>query len=324
VALLIRSGYLLKRTAFMVVTIYVVITLNFFMFRILPGSAVTNLARVPQSTPALRHHLTQEFGLNQSPWQQYVLYLRELVHGNLGISFANQQPVWSNLRSALGNTLPVVTIATVLSLVLGVATGVLSAWRRGSKLDHVSTNASIVLYSLPTQWIALVLLIALSKYLPTAGTSDPFALGHVAFWPHLMDQLRHMVLPALTLVLTLYGGNTLIVRSALLETLGEDYMLTARAKGVGKRRMMRSHALRNAMLPITTLVALSFGTIVAGAILMEVVFSWPGVGSALYQAVQERDYPMLQGGFLLVTISVIVCNFVADLLYFVLDPRIAE
>jgi ABC-type dipeptide/oligopeptide/nickel transport system permease component len=308
----------------MVVTIYVVITLNFFMFRILPGSAVTNLARVPQSTPALRHHLTQEFGLNQSPWQQYVLYLRELVHGNLGISFANQQPVWSNLRSALGNTLPVVTIATVLSLVLGVATGVLSAWRRGSKLDHVSTNASIVLYSLPTQWIALVLLIALSKYLPTAGTSDPFALGHVAFWPHLMDQLRHMVLPALTLVLTLYGGNTLIVRSALLETLGEDYMLTARAKGVGKRRMMRSHALRNAMLPITTLVALSFGTIVAGAILMEVVFSWPGVGSALYQAVQERDYPMLQGGFLLVTISVIVCNFVADLLYFVLDPRIAE
>jgi ABC-type dipeptide/oligopeptide/nickel transport system permease component len=324
VVLLIRSGYLLKRTAFLVVTIYVVITLNFFMFRILPGSAVTNLARVPQSTPALRHHLTEEFGLNQSPWHQYVLYLRELLHGNLGISFANQQPVWSNLKSALGNTLPVVTIATVLSLVLGVATGVLSAWRRGSKLDHLSTNAAIVLYSLPTQWIALILLIALSKYLPTAGTSDPFALGHVAFWPHLMDQLRHMVLPALTLVLTLYGGNTLIVRSALLETLGEDYMLTARAKGIGKRRMMRSHALRNAMLPITTLVTLSFGTIVAGAILMEVVFSWPGVGSALYQAVQERDYPMLQGGFLLVTISVIVCNFIADLLYFVLDPRIAE
>ncbi|HEX4470832.1 MAG TPA: ABC transporter permease [Nocardioides sp.] len=320
---MVNSGYLLKRTAFMVVTIYVVITLNFFMFRILPGSAVTNLARVPQSTPALRHHLTEEFGLNESPWQQYVLYLRELAHGNLGISFANQQPVWANLKSALGNTLPVVTIATVLSLLLGVATGVLSAWRRGSKLDQISTNASIVLYSLPTQWIALVLLIALSKYLPTAGTSDPFALGHVAFWPHLVDQLRHMVLPALTLVLTLYGGNTLIVRSALLETLGEDYMLTARAKGVGKRRMMRSHALRNAMLPITTLVTLSFGTIVAGAILMEVVFSWPGLGSALYQAVQERDYPMLQGGFLLVTISVIVCNFIADLLYFALDPRIA-
>jgi ABC-type dipeptide/oligopeptide/nickel transport system permease component len=116
----------------------------------------------------------------------------------------------------------------------------------------------------------------------------------------------------------------LIVRSALLETLGEDYMLTARAKGIGKRRMMRSHALRNAMLPITTLVTLSLGTIVAGAILMEVVFSWPGIGSALYRAVQERDYPMLQGGFLVVTISIILFNFIADLLYFKLDPRVTE
>jgi ABC-type dipeptide/oligopeptide/nickel transport system permease component len=321
---LIRSGYLLKRTAFMVITIYVVITLNFFMFRILPGSVVTNLARVPQSTPAFREHLTQEFGLDESPWTQYVDYLRELAHGNLGVSFANQQPVASNLRSALANTLPVVTLATVLSLVLGVATGVLSAWRRGTKLDQVSTNAAIVLYSLPTQWIALILVIALSKYLPTAGTSDPFLIGHQPFWPNLEDHLIHMALPCLTLVLTLYGGNTLIVRSALLETLGEDYMLTARAKGIGRGRMMRSHALRNAMLPITTLVTLSLGTIVAGAILMEVVFSWPGIGSALYRAVQERDYPMLQGGFLVVTVSIIVFNFIADLLYFKLDPRVSE
>ena len=129
-------------------------------------------------------------------------------------------------------------------------------------------------------------------------------------------------MPALTLVLTLYGGNTLIVRSALLETLGEDYMLTARAKGIGKRRMMWSHALRNAMLPITTLIALSFGTIVAGAILMEVVFSWPGIGRALYQSVQQRDYPMMQGGFLLITVSVVLFNLLADLVYFKLDPRI--
>ncbi len=133
-----------------------------------------------------------------------------------------------------------------------------------------------------------------------------------------------MVLPAATLVLTLYGGNTLIVRSALLETLGEDYMLTARAKGIGRGRMMWSHALRNAMLPITTLVTLSLGSIVAGAILMEVVFSWPGIGSALYQAVQQRDYPMLQGGFLLFTVSVVVFNLIADLLYFKLDPRISQ
>jgi len=215
-----------------------------------------------------------------------------------------------------------VTIATILSLILGIATGVLSAWRRGSKLDQLSTNAAVVIYSLPTQWIALILLIALSSYLPTAGTQNPFQIGPVSFWAHLGDQLTHMILPVITLVLTLYGGNTLIVRSALLETLGEDYMLTARAKGIGKSRMMRSHALRNALLPITTLVALSLGTIVAGAILMEVVFSWPGIGEALYQAVQQRDYPMMQGGFLLITISVVLCNLIADLLYFKLDPRI--
>jgi ABC-type dipeptide/oligopeptide/nickel transport system permease component len=318
----IRGDYILKRATFAIVTIIVVITLNFFMFRVLPGTAVTNLSKVPNASIQLKRELRRQFGLDLPAWRQYVDYLVQLFHGNLGISFANQLPVVSNLKSALFNTLPVVTIATILSLILGIATGVLSAWRRGSKLDQLSTNAAVVLYSLPTQWIALILLIALSSYLPTAGTENPFQIGPVSFWAHLGDQLTHMILPVITLVLTLYGGNTLIVRSALLETLGDDYMLTARAKGIGKSRMMRSHALRNAMLPITTLVALSFGTIVAGAILMEVVFSWPGIGEALYQAVQQRDYPMMQGGFLLITISVVLCNLIADLLYFKLDPRI--
>lgn len=319
---MIRSDYLIKRVTFALVTIFVVITLNFFMFRVLPGTAVTNLSKVPDASAQLRRELRIQFGLNLPVGTQYLDYLKELAHGNLGISFANQQPVASNLKTALVNTLPVVTIATVISLILGIATGVLSAWRRGSKADHLSTNAAIVLYALPTQWIALVLLIALSRYLPTAGTTNPFQIGPVSFWSNLGDLSSHMTLPALTLVLTLYGGNTLIVRSALLETLGEDYMLTARAKGIGKRRMMWSHALRNAMLPITTLIALSFGTIVAGAILMEVVFSWPGIGQALYLSVQQRDYPMMQGGFLVITVSVVLFNLLADLLYFKLDPRI--
>ncbi len=318
------TEYLVKRVAFTIVTIFVAISLNFLLFRVLPGSAVTNLARIPNASLALKRHLRAEFGLNLSLRTQYWDYLKQLAHGNLGVSFANQQPVSTNLKSALYNTLPVVTIATVLSLIVGIGTGVLSAWRRGSWIDQISTNTAIVLYALPTQWIALVLLIAFSKYLPTAGTSNPFAVVSPPFWQHLDDVLAHMVLPAITLVLTLYGGNTLIVRSALLETLGEDYMLTARAKGIGRGRMMWSHALRNAMLPITTLVTLSLGSIVAGAILMEVVFSWPGIGSALYQAVQQRDYPMLQGGFLIFTISVVVFNLIADLLYFKLDPRISQ
>jgi ABC-type dipeptide/oligopeptide/nickel transport system permease component len=318
------SDYVLKRAAFTVVTIFVAISLNFLLFRVLPGTAVSSLARVPNATIQLKRHLTTEFGLNLSLRTQYLDYLRQLFRGNLGISFANQQPVTSNLAEALFNTLPVVTVATVLSLVLGIATGVLSAWRRGTVLDQLSTNSAIVLYALPTQWIALLLLIAFARYLPTAGTDSPFAVVAPPFWQHLGDVIEHMVLPATTLVLTLYGGNTLIVRSALLETLGEDYMLTARAKGIGRGKMMWAHALRNAMLPITTLITLSLGSIVAGAILMEVVFSWPGIGLALYQAVAERDYPMLEGGFLLFTVSVVLFNFIADLLYFRLDPRISR
>jgi ABC-type dipeptide/oligopeptide/nickel transport system permease component len=138
------------------------------------------------------------------------------------------------------------------------------------------------------------------------------------------DLASHMFLPALTLGLTLYGEYTLIVRSAMLETLGEDYILTARAKGLKPRTIVRKHALRNAMLPITTLIALSLGYIVAGAILIETVFSWPGIGRAVYEAVLQRDYPMLQGAFLVLTLSVIFFNLVADLLYFRLDPRITE
>lgn len=318
------SDYVLKRAAFTVVTIFVAISLNFLLFRVLPGTAVSSLARVPNATIQLKRHLTTEFGLNLSLRTQYLDYLRQLFRGNLGISFANQQPVTSNLAEALFNTLPVVTVATILSLVLGIATGVLSAWRRGTVLDQLSTNSAIVLYALPTQWIALLLLIAFARYLPTAGTDSPFAVVAPPFWQHLGDVIEHMVLPATTLVLTLYGGNTLIVRSALLETLGEDYMLTARAKGIGRGKMMWAHALRNAMLPITTLITLSLGSIVAGAILMEVVFSWPGIGLALYQAVAERDYPMLEGGFLLFTVSVVLFNFIADLLYFRLDPRISR
>jgi peptide/nickel transport system permease protein len=168
-----------------------------------------------------------------------------------------------------------------------------------------------------------MLIIIFAGVLPTGGMTNEFLLNP-GFWQHLRDLASHIFLPSLTLGLTLYGEYTLIVRSAMLETLGEDYILTARAKGLKPWTIVRKHALRNAMLPITTLVALSLGYIVAGAILIEIVFSWPGIGRAVYEAVLERDYPMLQGAFLLLTIAVVLCNLIADLLYFKLDPRITE
>ena len=318
-----RSDYLIKRAAFAIITVFVAITINFFLFRVLPGDAVRNLSRVPRASNELVNALKEQFGLDEPLWQQYVIYLSQLLHGNMGISFSNQQPVSENLKEALANTIPMAATGTVVAIIIGVSTGVFSAWRRGSKLDQVSTNAAIAFYSFPTQWLALVILIYLSPWFPSHGMSDPFLIDPTP-WEHFVDVLRHMFLPSLTFALTLYGEYTLIVRSAMLETLGEDYVLTARAKGLPQRRIVTRHAFRNALLPTTTLIALSLGYIVAGAILIETVFSWPGIGNAVYQAVTERDYPMLQGAFLVLTISVVFFNFIADVLYFKLDPRITE
>ena len=315
--------FVLKRTAFAVVTVFVAITLNFVLFRALPGSAVTNLARVPHATPALRKALEHDFGLDKSKWAQYVIYLKQLLHGNLGVSYGNQQPVVANLKTELANTIPMVALGTVFSILLGIATGVISAWRRGTMLDHTSTMSAIAFYSVPTQWLGLMLIVLLAGIFPSSGMTDEF-MFNPTFWQHARDVLAHMFLPALTLGLTLYGEYTLVVRSAMLETLGEDYILTARAKGLRPWTIVRRHALRNAMLPTVTLIAISLGYIVAGAILVETVFSWPGVGRAVYVAVRQRDFPMLQGAFLVLTLSVIFFNFVADLLYFKLDPRISE
>ncbi len=317
------ADYVLKRVGFAIVTVFVAVTINFVLFRLAPGTAVTNLSRVPHATQQLRHALEVQFGLDKSKWQQYVIYLKQLAHGNLGISYANEQPVSTNLRIALINTLPMVTLGTVFAIVFGIFTGVIAAWRRGTKTEGLTVSTALAFYAMPTQWLGLMLIIIFAGVFPTGGMTNEFLLNP-PFWAHVKDLASHMFLPALTLGLVLYGEYTLIVRSAMLETLGEDYILTARAKGLKPRTIVRKHALRNAMLPITTLIALSLGYIVAGAILIETVFSWPGIGRAVYEAVLQRDYPMLQGAFLILTLSVIFFNLVADLVYFRLDPRITE
>ena len=322
-----RAEYVVKRLAFAVMTVFVAITINFVLFRALPGNAVADLARAPHASPQLRAALTHEFGLDKPLLTQYVLYLDQLVfHANMGVSFADSQPVTSELIDKLKNTIPMVMIGTFLAIAIGIVTGFLSAWRRSGIVDKISTNAAIVFYALPTQFIGMMLILLFAGTLPTSGMRNEvnnfFSPGDTL--SNLKDIGLHMLLPAFTLALTLFGEYTLIVRSSMLETLGEDYVLTARAKGLPQRRIVVSHALRNAMLPIVTLVALSLGFIVAGAILVEIIFSWPGIGQAIYAAVSKRDYPMLQGAFLILTVSVVFFNFIADLIYFKLDPRITE
>ncbi len=319
-----RTNYVIKRVFFALVTIFVAITINFFMFRVMPGSAVSNMARVPHASPALQHALTVEFGLDKSKFEQYLIYLGNLAHGNMGISFTYRQPVSHLLLADLRNTVYMVTVGTVAAIILGTGAGVLSAWRRGSLSDQVSSGAAIGAYALPTQWLGMVLLIVCAGVLPVAGMTDPFVIGPEPFWQHLTDIGRHMILPTATLTLTAYGSYMLVVRSSMLETLGEDYVLTARAKGLPNRRIVWRHAARNALLPMVTQVAMDLGYIVGGAVLIEVIFSWPGVGEAVYTAIGQRDYPMLQGGFLILTVSVILLNLLADLVYYKLDPRISQ
>lgn len=313
--------YLLKRVAFALVTVFLVLTFNFVLFRALPGSAVTDLSRVPNATPALRHALAVQFGLAKPKWEQYFIYLGQLVHGNLGVSYINQQAVWSNLRTDILHTLPMVGTGTVLAIVAGTVSGLIAAWRRRTAADYTLTSSGIAFYSFPTQWLGLMLIVLFGAYLPTTGMTDPFVTGG-SFLSQASDELKHMILPSLTVALTLYGQYTLVVRSAVLETLGDDYILTARAKGLRTEMTLRRHVLRNSMLPIVTLIGLSFGYIVSGALLVETVFTWPGIGLAVYQAVLQRDYPMLQGAFLILTVSVVLCNLIADLLYLRLDPRV--
>lgn len=316
-------AYLLKRSVFAVVTIFVAVSLNFVLFRVLPGSAVTRISRIPNASPELRHALEVEFGLDKPVWQQYLIYLGQLFRGNFGVSYANRQPVLGNLLEALGNTLPLVATGTIIAIILGIAVGVYSAVRRGSIGDHISTNLAVIFYAFPTQFLGMMLLILFAGVLPSVGMSNPFAVGLTPI-EQAGDLAQHLILPVATLVLTLYAEDALIVRSAMLETLGEDYILTARAKGLPRRRIIASYALRNATLPTITQVALSLGSIVSGSILIEVIFSWPGIGRALYQAVLQRDYPMLQGGFLVITVSVVLLNYLADVLYYRLDPRLAH
>jgi ABC-type dipeptide/oligopeptide/nickel transport system permease component len=321
-----RTNWLVKRLIRALVTTFVIITFNFFLFRVMPGDAVSNLSRIPHATPELKKEIAAQFGLDQSIRHQFLAYLNQLFHGNLGISYQDQQSVVSHLGDAIVHSVPMVLFGTVLSIVLGIASGLWAAWRRGTFQEKLSTSSAMFFYSLPTQFLGMILLLVFAGWLgwfPSGGTGNEFNyLGQTNQAEQLGEGLRAMFLPALTLALILYGQYTLIVRSGLLETLGEDYILTAKAKGLSDRRIMMKHAFRNGMLPVVTLIALSFGFIAAGTILVEDVFSYHGLGLLVADAIRRRDYPLLQGAFLLITVCVIVANLLADLLYFKLDPRI--
>ncbi|HEY8171187.1 MAG TPA: ABC transporter permease [Candidatus Limnocylindria bacterium] len=331
-----RGGYLLRKVGWALVTLAVVITLNFLLFRILPGDPATAGVRDPRLNQAAIEDLRARFGLDKpvilnleggNPFDtQFTAYLAALARGDLGTSFAyRDRDVSELLGEALVNTLWLILPAEFFAIVFGVALGLFAAWRRGRTADVASVTFSLFMWALPIFFLGIILLIAGVTWfdLPVAGRltigAEYASLADLAW-----DVGRHLLLPTLTLGLALLGEYMLIMRSSVLEIFGEDYILTARAKGLSTYRIIRHHALRNAMLPMVTLIALTLGFTVAGAIQVEAVFSWPGLGSLTVNAVSDRDYPVLQGAFLLLAVSVIVANLAAEVVYGWLDPRVVE
>ncbi|HTG47934.1 MAG TPA: ABC transporter permease [Actinomycetota bacterium] len=315
--------YIGKKIFHALLTIFFVLTFNFFLFRVMPGDPISLLARSERLTPQDIAEQKRLYGLDAPLPEQYLIYLRQTLTGHLGVSLRTGESVSATIWDRLPPTVLLVGLGTLLAAGFGVLIGIRGAWHRGSAFDNSTLLGSLVLYSVPEGWLGMLLLILFAGTLgwfPAGGYSSGTTTG----FARVIDIANHLVLPLLTLTLGYIGEYVIIMRSSLLEVMNEDFLLTARAKGVPERLVRRDHAVRNAFLPTFSLLCLSFGFILGGAIVIETVFSWPGLGELTYDAINQLDYPVLQGVFLVSSIAVILANLAADLTYGYLDPRIRE
>jgi peptide/nickel transport system permease protein len=319
-------SFVVRRLAFYVVAVWAAVTINFAIPRVMPGNAVdTMLTKFPSLNAASLHALEAEFGVHNhgSLVGQYFSYLSDLAHGNLGLSVSEYPAkVTTILASTLPWTLILVGTATVISFALGTLLGIAAAWRRGGWLDR-SLPAFTFLQATPYFFLALVViqLFALKWKLLPFGQGYSLGLTPGWTWAFISSAITHSILPALTIVLTAIGGWMLQMRNVMLTTVSEDYVMVAQAKGLSTRRVIFNYGARNAILPNIAGFALSLGFVVAGALVMEIVFSYPGIGLTLYNAVTSNDYPLLQGIFLVISLTVLLASLVADVVYVIADPR---
>ena len=316
--------YLLRKVLHAVATLVFVLAFNFVLFRAI-GDPVKLLTRSsvhldPQEQQALR----EEFGIDDPLPQQFVNYLGDTLRGEFGYSFISGRPVIDVVSEKVWPTVLLVGVATILSTVIGILIGIKGGWKRGSTFDTSSLLGSLTLYSMPEGWLGMILLITFAGTLgwfPAGGmeSSDP-----LTGFAHVMDVAKHLFLPCLTLTLGYLGEFAIIMRSSLLEVMDEEFVQTARAKGVRDKDVRRRHAVPNALLPTFTLAFYSIGFILGGAVIIEEVFSWPGLGQLTYAAIEGSDYPVIQAVFLLSSAAVILFNLFADVMYGYLDPRVKE
>ncbi|MER8716253.1 ABC transporter permease [Mesorhizobium sp. M1295] len=312
-----------------IITLLMVAVLNFVLFRVIPGDPASLLlsgARVSVTAEQMEAQ-RQNWGLDRPLFpDQVVDYLSATLHGDLGYSFKFRgRHVADLILERLPATIVLVGLAQLIAILCGVLLGLYAGWRRGGAVDYIATGASLALYSTPAFWLAMILVVIFSTalgWLPGYGALSPGAI--TGSLDRLLDYLRHLALPVTAVALGLIGQYVVVARAAMSDVVTEDYMVTARAKGLTNGQMLMRHAFRNAMLPVVTLITLNLGYVVAGAITVEAVFSWPGIGGLTVEALNARDYPVLQGVFLLLGASIVVANLVADLAYGILDPRVRQ
>ncbi|MEM2105378.1 MAG: ABC transporter permease [Candidatus Bathyarchaeia archaeon] len=352
-------AYIAKRIIYSFILLLFVLIVNFLIFEVMPGDPTTLF--LPKNRPVTqeeREKIFAHWGLNKPLHERIFAYMYNLLTWQLGESFIRRRPVAMELLAYLPNTLQILGISTILAIIIGVLLGAIAAHRRGGIFDSTSVTASLITYSLPTFWMGMLFIAIFSKSLgwfpvgkivpdewaitgwppplftlslPSAQVAIPgttFTIVTPGFqfnfpgWEEIITRIRFMFLPVLTLTLFQYGGFLLLTRASVLETLTEDYITTARAKGLKERTVLFKHALKNASLPIITNAAISLGFIISGAIITETVFSWPGIGGWTWTAINDKDYPILQAVFYITALCVIAANFIADLIYGVIDPRI--
>jgi peptide/nickel transport system permease protein len=316
-------SFIAKKVVFAIFTILIIMTLNFVIFHLMPGDPIAMLADQIRLRPEQVQRLYELFGLGKPLWEQYVLYMSQTLQGFLGYSYYTQHPVTQDIMDRLPNTLLLVGTSTILSIVIGMVIGIVAAAKRGSVIDIGAISFGFLGNSVPTFWLGLLLLLIFGvnlQWFPLRGTTsvpsptDPIAL--------VLDIMWHMTLPTLVLVIIQFGGFALVMRAAMMDVLTEDYITLARAKGVEERTVLYKHALRNAMLPMVTVIALAFGFTFSGALLTETVFSWYGLGRYIWDAILRQDFPALQGIFFIISVMVVAANLFADLVYGFLDPRV--
>lgn len=322
--------YFLRRVIFLLGTLWVAVTINFLIPRLMPGSPVEAMIAKfhgqGQINPNAMHAIEVMLGVsNQNIFAQYWSYLGQVIHFNFGVSYTYfPYSVTHMIGQALPWTLGLVGLATIISFVLGTALGILAAWRRGRATDTIVTSISTFTAAFPYFWVALAFVYFLSfvlHWFPLTGAYSASLVPQFS-WSFAADALDHAILPATTIVISSIGGWLLGMRNNMINTLREDYVLLARAKGLKSSWISTMYVARNAILPNITGFAISLGFVVGGSLLTEIVFAYPGIGYLLYNAVINEDYPLMQGIFFIIVVCVIVANFVADLVYVLVDPRI--